>query len=73
MTTTCLSCENWAPKKSGDMARHGFAVCTKGQRWTFLPPQHPACGQHKPVDGEALALREKWLAAKTQKQSKGAA
>ncbi len=57
---TCQTCLNWSPKQSGQMARYGFAICLKGKRWTYLPPQH-TCQQHKPAAEDVVNARVVWL------------
>ncbi len=57
---TCQTCLNWSPKQSGQMARYGLAICLKGKRWTYLPPQH-TCNQHKAAAEDVVNARVVWL------------
>lgn len=57
--TTCLTCQHWQLKQSGDIARHKFARCAHGPIWHYLPPQH-GCSKHKPVDADKAAQRLAW-------------
>jgi hypothetical protein len=56
---TCLSCANWKPRESGAIAKHGFAVCSLGARWTFLALHH-SCQQHQAASAEVTEARIKW-------------
>jgi hypothetical protein len=42
------------------MARYGLAICLKGKRWTYLPPQH-TCNQHKAAAEDVVNARVVWL------------
>jgi hypothetical protein len=42
------------------MARYGLAICLKGKRWTYLPPQH-TCHQHKAAAEDVVNARVVWL------------
>ena len=57
---TCQTCLNWSPKQSGQMARYGLAICLKGKRWTYLPPQ-ATCNQHKAAAEDVVNARVVWL------------
>lgn len=57
---TCQSCVHWSPKKSGQMAKNGLAICLKGPRWTFYPPQH-ACAKHQLAAQGVVDARVVWL------------
>ena len=59
--STCLSCVNWAPKKSGAMAKQRLALCELGSIWCYLPPTH-TCKSHKRADATTVKAREEWLA-----------
>jgi hypothetical protein len=61
----CLLCSQWSPKQSGQMARHGFALCLLGPRWEFLPPQH-TCPRFSPASEEIQAARKVWNERRTQ-------
>lgn len=49
---TCENCAHRTPApppppgRNGSMAGSGFALCAKGNKWTFYPPQH-TCNQHQ--------------------------
>lgn len=57
----CITCQHWQPKKSGEMARHGFAICAKGKPWTLHAPSHSACKKLEPVTDKVLQDRQSWL------------
>lgn len=57
---TCTTCLHWSLKQSGQMARYGLAICLKGKRHTFYPPQH-SCGKHQAVAEDVAAARVVWL------------
>ncbi len=57
---TCQTCKHWLPKESGGMAKHRMALCAKGTRWTFYPPQH-TCPRHTEADQEVVTARVQWL------------
>lgn len=57
---TCSTCLHWSPKQSGQMAKHRMAICLKGPRYVFLPPQQ-TCGKHQPVAEDVAAARVLWL------------
>jgi hypothetical protein len=57
---TCSTCLHWSPKQSGQMAKHRMAICLKGPRWQFFPPQH-VCGKHQAVAPDVAAVRVQWL------------
>jgi hypothetical protein len=59
----CLTCRNWKPKESGEMARQGFAICALGPRYTFNSPHH-TCAKHEPAEAKAVEARRKWLGSK---------
>jgi hypothetical protein len=42
------------------MARYGLAICLKGKRWTYLPPQ-ATCNQHKAAAEDVVNARVVWL------------
>ena len=58
--STCLTCLNWQPKRSGAMAAQGFALCKLGALWTYLAPHH-TCPQHQAAAREVAAARRVWL------------
>ena len=58
--TTCLSCTHWQPRRSGDMARHGYGVCAAGPAWQHLAPQH-TCAKHWPAAESVTQARTQWL------------
>lgn len=60
MDTTCHTCQHWQPRQSGQLAKHGFALCAKGPRWQFLPPQH-RCDKHHPAAPAVATARAKWF------------
>lgn len=57
---TCQTCNNWKPKNTGQMARHGFAICGLQKRYTFFAPHH-TCERHKQATKEVVDARAKWL------------
>lgn len=70
--TTCLTCQHWQPKQSGEMAKHGYAVCAKGVPYEFLSANHPACPKLEPVPDKVLADRQAWVAKMDERHnSKG--
>lgn len=60
MPASCSTCRYWTPGKSGEMAKHGFAVCALGPKWHFLSPTH-TCQRHQQASPEVVAKRGKWL------------
>jgi hypothetical protein len=49
------------------MAKHGFAMCLLGARWTFLSPTHD-CQQHQAAGPEIVAARVKWDESRRSKR-----
>lgn len=58
--TTCLTCQHWLLRESGDLAKHRFAKCAHGPIWRFLAPS-AACSKHKPVAADKAAARVAWM------------
>lgn len=65
---TCATCTHWSPKKSGAMAKHGFALCAIGPAWKFLAPQH-TCQKHKQATESVVSAREAWLSSSEPKKA----
>ena len=59
--TTCLTCAHWQPKKSGEMAGHGFAICAKGEPWKFMSAAKAACTKYESAPTDAAAARVAWM------------
>lgn len=57
----CATCANWKPKDSGGMAKHRMAVCLRGPKWKFYPPQS-TCAKHAEASPELVRARAAWLA-----------
>lgn len=51
------------------MAKHRMALCAKGTRWTFYPPQH-TCLKHTEADQEVVAARVQWLGKLLKQQQR---
>ena len=66
---SCLTCAHWQPRRSGDMARHGYGVCAAGPAWQHLAPQH-TCPKHKPAAESVTQARTQWLNKLDAKASK---
>ena len=67
---TCQSCIHWSPKKSGPMAKQGFALCAIGPVWKYLAPQH-TCQKHKPAEESVVSARVAWLSSPAQRKRGG--
>jgi hypothetical protein len=57
---TCATCKNWSPKESGGMAKHRMALCSRGPKWKFYPPQ-ASCPKHDPAAADVVQSRMDWL------------
>ena len=57
---TCQNCQHWLPKESGQMAKHGFAICANKPRYVYWPPQH-TCGKFAKADQKVVNARAVWL------------
>ena len=57
----CIDCAAWRLREAGEMSRHGFGVCSLGERWKFLPPQ-ATCPKYRPAPADVTAKRVAWLA-----------
>lgn len=68
---TCLTCQHWQPKKSGEMAKHGYAICDKSEPYKFFAPSHAACQKLEPVPDKALKDRQGWVAKMDERHTKG--
>lgn len=67
----CVACQHWLPKQSGEMAKHGYAICDKsGTAYKFLSANHPACPKLEPVPTKVLADRQNWLSKMDKRQTK---
>ena len=58
---TCATCASWSPRDSGAMAKHRMAVCLRGPKWKFLPPQS-TCPKHEAAKPDVVEARAAWLA-----------
>jgi len=56
----CLNCENWSMKQSGELAKHGFAICLKQERHRFFPPQN-TCGKFSQAEQKVVEARKNYL------------
>lgn len=56
----CVKCIHWSLKESGQMARNGFAICLKQERYRFFPPQN-TCGKFSQADQKLIDARIKFL------------
>ena len=70
--TTCAACLHWLPKKSGDIAKHGYAICDKSEPYKFLSANRAACPKLEPVPDKALKDRQDWLAKMDKRHSRRA-
>lgn len=57
---TCVSCKNWKPRESGQMARLHFAICERNPKWKFFPPQS-GCDKHQEAPQDVVRARKAWL------------
>lgn len=64
----CATCASWNPKASkgdargvGAMAQHRMAICDRGPKWKFYPPQS-TCPKHEPATASVVQARAAWLA-----------
>lgn len=60
---TCATCASWNPRESGGMAKHRMAICARGPKWRFFPPQS-SCPKHEAAPAAVIAKRAAWLADK---------
>jgi hypothetical protein len=58
---TCATCASWSPRDSGGMAKHRMAVCLRGPKWRFYPPQS-TCPKHEAAPASVVQARAAWLA-----------
>ena len=62
----CVTCANWTPKANPEMARVGFAACSKSQPWHFYPPTK-TCAKYTAAPAETAAKRVAWLGRLNQR------
>ena len=67
---TCATCKSWNPRASmgdyrgvGAMAQQQMAICDRGPKWKFFPPQS-SCPKHEAAPASVIAKRAAWLADK---------
>lgn len=58
---TCATCKSWNPRESGGMAKHRMAICARGPKWRFFPPQS-SCRKHEAAPASVVQARAAWLA-----------
>lgn len=51
------------------MLRHGFAACTQGECFNFLPSRRPACGKYQAISQTTQRRREEVMAELEAKNS----
>jgi hypothetical protein len=68
----CVNCSQWNLKKSGAMAKQGFALCLKGPAYVFLSPRN-VCPKHEPAPAGAEAARVAWLRPQALKDAMSSA
>jgi hypothetical protein len=47
-------------KQSGELAKHGFAICLKQERHRFFPPQN-TCGKFSQAEEKVVEARKNYL------------
>lgn len=64
----CATCANWNPRESmgdargvGAMAQQQMAICDRGPKWKFFPPQS-TCDKHEAAPEPIVQRRMQWLA-----------
>ena len=60
-TAACLTCKQWNPKESGDMAKQHFSRCNLEPRWSYYPPLH-SCKSYSPAEPQIIKARKAWEA-----------
>lgn len=59
MAKRCLTCKQWEPRLSGDIARLGFARCKLGEPWVFYSLNF-SCDRYGRGEKEVNESRAKW-------------